>query len=242
MRGRGTIRATRIRGLAEPRRSDGDEVEVLFTKLKRGRLVTARNHFCRDESGCEGEAGKPMTMVAASCGGPRRIESRRCSSITCAANGSRERGRRWSDLTVRAGRGGPPEQAPVSARPGPVGSVGPGRAALTKWEVVGESTDRAPETSGTVVRYRAEVTAAGAGAGHRVGRLPCVTNLGLLLPRGGRLPGSGILPGDELLVDPLVQCIGRPGARNLLGDDDDVGLPRRRLPRRRRQGRHLWIY
>lgn len=136
MRGRGTIRATRIRGLAEPRRSDGDEVEVLFTKLKRGRLVTARNHFCRDESGCEGEAGKPMTMVAASCGGPRRIESRRCSSITCAANGSRGRGRRWSDSVVRAGRGGPPEQAPVSARPDPVGSVESGRAALTKrWGV-----------------------------------------------------------------------------------------------------------
>ena len=142
----------------------------------------------------------------------------------------------------RVGGGGLSEQAPVSARPGPVGSVGPGRAALTKWEVVGESTDRAPETSGTVVRYRAEATAAGVGASYRVKRLPCVTNLGLLLPRGGRLPGSGILPGDELLVDPLVQRIGRLGTRNLLGDDDDVGFPRRRLPRRRRQGRHLWIY
>ena len=101
MRGRGTIRATRIRGLAEPRRPNGGRMEVLFTKLKRGRLVTAQNHFCRDESGCEGGAGKPMTMVAASCGGPRRIESRRCSSTTCAANGSRGRGSRRSDLAVR---------------------------------------------------------------------------------------------------------------------------------------------
>jgi len=91
-------------------------------------------------------------------------------------------------------------------------------------------------------RFIAGAPAAGVGASHRVKRLPCVTNLGLLLPRGGRLPGSGILPGDELLVDPLVQRIGRLGTRNLLGDDDDVGFPRRRLPRRRRQGRHLWIY
>ena len=71
-----------------------------------------------------------MTMVAASCGGPRRIESRRCSSTTCAANGSRGRGSRRSDLAVR---------------------------------------------------YRTAVTAAG--VGHRVGGLPCVTNLGLLLLR-----------------------------------------------------------
>lgn len=58
-------------------------------------------------------------MVAASCGGPRRIESRRCSSTICAANGSRGRGSRRSDSTVRARRDEPPEQAPVSARPGP---------------------------------------------------------------------------------------------------------------------------
>lgn len=58
-------------------------------------------------------------MVAASCGGPRRIEPRRCSSTICAANGLRGRGSRWSDSVVRAGRDEPPEQAPVSARPGP---------------------------------------------------------------------------------------------------------------------------
>ena len=58
MRGRGTIRPARARGSAEPRRFDGGRVEVLFTRLKRGRLVTARNHFCRDESGRKGEAGE----------------------------------------------------------------------------------------------------------------------------------------------------------------------------------------
>ena len=177
-----------------------------------------------------------MTMVAASCGGSRRIESRRCSSTTCAANGSRGHEERRSGSVVRAGRGEPSEQAPVSARPGPVGRAWTGSVD----EVAGESTDLAPETSGTAVRCRAAVTATG--VGHRVGRLLCVTNLGLLLPRGGRPPGSGILPGDELFVDPLVQRIGRPGARNLLGDDDDVGLPRRCLPGRRRQGRHLRVY
>lgn len=134
--------------------------------------------------------------------------------------------------------GGPSEQAPVSARPDPVGSVGPGRAALTKrWGSRLIAPRRRPGRS-SAVGPRSPPPA----FGHRVGRLPRVTNLGLLLPRGGRLPGSGILPGDELLVDPLVQCIGRPGARNLLGDDDDVGLPRRCLPGRRRQGRHLRVY
>ena len=177
-------------------------------------------------------------MVAASCGGPRPIESRRCSSTTCAANGSRGRGSRRGDSVVRAGRGEPPEQAPVSARPGPVGGVGPGRAALMKWRGSRPiSLRRRPERP-SAVGPRSTPPA----FGHRVGRLPCVTNLGLLLPRGGRPPGGGILPGDELLVDPLVQRIGRPGARNLLGDDDDVGLPRRCLPGRRRQGRHLRVY
>lgn len=177
-------------------------------------------------------------MIATSCGEPRRIESRRCGSTTCAANGSRGHEERRSGSVVRAGRGRPARTGASERPSGPSGW----RRAWTGGvdEVAGESTDLVPETSGPAVRCRVAVTATG--VGHRVGRLPCVTNLGLLLPRGGRPPGSGILPADELLVDPLVQCIGRPGARNLLGDDDDVGLPRRRLPRRRRQGRHLRVY
>ena len=101
-----------------------------------------------------------MTMVAASCGGSRRIESRRCNSTTCAANGSWGRGSRRSDSAVRAGRGEPPEQAPVSARPGPRARrrARPGGADESAG---GESTDLALETSGTVVRCRAAVTAAG---------------------------------------------------------------------------------
>ena len=177
-------------------------------------------------------------MIATSCGEPRRIESRRCGSTTCAANGSRGHEERRSGSVVWAGRGEPPKQAPVSARPGPVGGVGPERAVPTKWRGSRPIAPRRRPGRPSAVGPRSTPPA----FGHRVGRLPCVTNLGLLLPRGGRPPGSGILPGDELLVDPLVQCIGRPGARNLLGDDDDVGLSRRRLPRRRRQGRHLWIY
>lgn len=98
-------------------------------------------------------------MIATSCGEPRRIESRRCGSTTCAANGSRGRGRRWSDLAVRAGRGRPARTGASERPSGPSGW----RRARTGGadEVAGESTDRAPETSGPAVRCRAAVNAAG---------------------------------------------------------------------------------
>ena len=120
MRGRGIIRTTRLRGLAEPRRSNGGRVELLFTKLKRGRLVTARNHFCRDYSGCRGKA-------EGTCGNDsnfmRRAKTDRVTTMRLdhlrrqRVAGTRKALER---LGGSGGSGGvPPEQAPVSARLGP---------------------------------------------------------------------------------------------------------------------------